>query len=110
VLRTHADMVGCYTMKKKDFSNLQASVREAGEIKSGRRAPSRVTIVKPPDIKAIRKRLKVTQGHFAAMIGVSPRTLQNWEQGRRLPGGPAKALLRVAARNPNAVLHALQQE
>ena len=96
-------------MKDQDFKNLLTSVREAGEIKAGRRPPSRVYTVRPPDIKAIRKRLKVSQGHFAAMIGVSPRTLQNWEQGRRQPDGPAKALLRVAARNPMAVLHALQQ-
>ena len=96
-------------MKDRDFSNLLASVREAGEIKAGRRTPSRVAVVRPPDIKAIRKRLKVTQARFAAMIGVSLRTLQNWEQGRRQPHGPAKALLRIAARNPRAVLHALQQ-
>ena len=38
------------------------------------------------------------------MIGVSVRTLQNWEQGRRKPEGPAKALLRIASRDPNAVL------
>jgi putative transcriptional regulator len=43
------------------------------------------------------------------MIGVSARTLQNWEQGRRQPEGPAKALLRVAASNPEAVLAALHQ-
>jgi len=44
------------------------------------------------------------------MIGVSVRTLQNWEQGRRTPEGPAKALLRIASRNPQAVLDALHAE
>jgi putative transcriptional regulator len=44
------------------------------------------------------------------MIGVSVRTLQNWEQGRREPKGPAKALLRIALRNPSAVLDALHAE
>ena len=50
----------------------------------------------------------MSQAEFAAMIGVSTRTLQNWEQGRRTPEGPARALLRVAAKNPQALLEALQ--
>jgi putative transcriptional regulator len=60
------------------------------------------------DIKKVRARLRVSQREFALMIGVSVRTLQNWEQGRRQPEGPAKALLRVAVRNPEAVLAALR--
>jgi len=55
----------------------------------------------------VRKSLSVSQAEFAMMIGVSVRTLQNWEQGRRKPEGPAKALLRVASKNPKAVLEAL---
>jgi len=97
-------------MKKEDFSKLVASIKEAGEIKAGRRNPSRVFEITPPDIKLIREKLRVTQSEFAMMIGVSPRTLQNWEQGRREPEGPAKALLTVALRNPNAVLEALYQK
>ncbi|MFW5812852.1 MAG: helix-turn-helix domain-containing protein [Fibrobacterota bacterium] len=54
-----------------------------------------------------RKRLHLSQSEFALMIGVSKYTLQNWEQGRREPEGPARALLRVADRNPQAVLEAL---
>ena len=49
----------------------------------------------------------LSQSRFAAIIGVSVRTLQNWEQGRRKPEGPARALLRVVEREPEAVLHAL---
>jgi len=94
-------------MRNQEFDKLVASIREAGEIKAGRRPPSRVHVVHPPAIKKVRSKLGVTQGQFAAMIGVSTRTLQNWEQGRRKPEGPAKALLRVAARNPRAVLAAL---
>ena len=60
-----------------------------------------------PNVKAIRERLGLTQSSFAALMGVSSRTLQNWEQGRREPEGPAKALLRVVDREPQAVLHAL---
>jgi len=66
--------------------------------------------IKPPEIKTVREKLNVSQNDFALMIGVSVRTLQNWEQGRRKPEGPAKALLRVAARNPNAVFDALHAE
>ena len=94
-------------MKKENFSKLVASIEEAGEIKAGRKRPSRKYEVKPPDIKMVREKLQVTQREFATMIGVSTRTLQNWEQGRRRPEGPANALLKVAAKNPKAVLEAL---
>jgi putative transcriptional regulator len=94
-------------MKTSDFAKLVASIKEAGAIKAGHLAPARKTEISPPEIKAVREKLHVSQSEFAAMIGVSPRTLQNWEQGRRTPEGPAKALLKVAARNPKAVLGAL---
>jgi putative transcriptional regulator len=60
------------------------------------------------DVKAIRKQLGKSQSEFARMIGVSVATLQNWEQGRRRPEGPARALLKVAAENPGAVAAALK--
>ena len=97
-------------MKKEHFEKLVASIKEAGEIKAGHRTPSRVYEIKPPDIRTVREKLKVSQNEFALMIGVSVRTLQNWEQGRRKPEGPAKALLRIALRNPRAVLDALHTE
>jgi putative transcriptional regulator len=97
-------------MKKEEFEKLVASVKEAGETKAGRKAPSRVFEIKPPEIKTVREKLNVSQNEFALMIGVSVRTLQNWEQGRRKPEGPAKALLRIASRNPAAVLDALHAE
>lgn len=97
-------------MKKEEFEKLVASIKEAGAIKAGRKAPSRVFEIKPPEIKNVREKLKVSQNEFALMIGVSVRTLQNWEQGRRKPEGPAKALLRIASRNPSAVLDALHVE
>ncbi len=58
-------------------------------------------------VKAVRARLGKSQAEFALMIGVSVATLRNWEQGRRVPEGPALALLRVAERNPRAVSSAL---
>ena len=95
-------------MKKKAFEELMESVRQAGRIHRGEIAPSRVTEFKPADVKSIRKELDLTQGEFALMIGVSVATLRNWEQGRRVPEGPARALLRVAAENPEAVAEALR--
>jgi putative transcriptional regulator len=94
-------------MKKNDFDNLTASIREAGRIRRGAAKPSRVKEFAPVNVKAIRRRLGKSQTQFAHMIGVSVATLQNWEQGRRRPEGPARALLRVAATNPEAVAAAL---
>ena len=94
-------------MRKKDFDNLVASIREAGRIRRGEAEPSRVSEFAPVDVKAIRQRLRKSQAEFARMIGVSVATLQNWEQGRRRPEGPARALLKVAAINPEAVAAAL---
>jgi len=94
-------------MKEDAYAKLVASIKEAGEIKSGQRPPSRTYEIPPPQIRMVRERLDVSQNEFAVMIGVSTRTLQNWEQGRRQPEGPAKALLTIASRNPSAVLDAL---
>ena len=58
------------------------------------------TLNEPSPAKAIRKRLKLSQSAFASLMGVSPRTIQDWEQGRRTPQGPAKSLLRIAEQHP----------
>ena len=94
-------------MKEKDFSDLVQSIKEAGKIKVGELPPSLMYEFSPLDIKAIREKLKKSQSEFALMIGVSVSTLQNWEQGRRRPEGPARALLKVASKNPKAVMDAL---
>lgn len=94
-------------MNKRDFENLMASVREAGRIRRGEVKASRVTEFGPVDVKAIRRRLGKSQTEFARLIGVSVATLRNWEQGRRRPEGPARALLKVAAMNPEIVAAAL---
>lgn len=94
-------------MKKNDFDALMASVREAGDIKKGVVPPSRQFNFSPLDIKKVRQSLKVSQSVFSRMIGVTISTLQNWEQGRRSPNGPARALLTVAEKNPDAVYKAL---
>ena len=69
--------------------------------------PSRIFKFDSVDIKNIRLRLKKSQSEFAMMIGVSVSTLQNWEQGRRKPEGPARALLKIVAEKPDAVIEAL---
>ena len=94
-------------MKKTAFEELLSSVRQAGRIRRGVQKPSRVTEFRPADVRAVRAKLGASQSEFALLIGVSVATLRNWEQGRRTPDGPALALLRVAARNPKAVIDAL---
>ncbi len=94
-------------MKDKDFRSLVKSVRQVGRIRRGTMRPARVITFRPADIRGIRLTLGKSQTEFALMIGVSVATLQNWEQGRRVPEGPARALLKVAAENPKAVAAAL---
>ena len=94
-------------MKKQDFQKLTKSIQQAGRINRGESKPARRFVFKPADIKSIRDSLNKSQSEFALMIGVSVSTLQNWEQGRRQPEGPARALLKVAAENPKAVEKAL---
>jgi putative transcriptional regulator len=94
-------------MKKAHFDKLVESIREAGRIKRGEARPSREFRFAPTDVKAIRAKLGTSQSQFALMIGVSVSTLQNWEQGRRRPEGPAQALLRLAAKEPDLVARTL---
>src|SRR5882672_7692234 len=94
-------------MKREAFEELLTSVRQAGEIRRGTRRPSRTTTFRPTDVLAVRTKLRASQTEFALMIGVSVATLRNWEQGRRTPEGPARALLKVAAEQPEAVRRAL---
>lgn len=61
-------------------------------------------VINVPDIARIREKTGLSQARFAQLLGVSVRTLQDWEQGRRAPSGAARTLLMVAARNPQALL------
>jgi putative transcriptional regulator len=60
-----------------------------------------------PDVKAIRKKLKLSQAQFASRFGFSVRTVQQWEQRRAVPDRPARILLRVIDQSPRAVERAL---
>ncbi|MEO5350910.1 MAG: helix-turn-helix domain-containing protein [Magnetococcus sp. YQC-3] len=87
-------------MSKRDIGKeLLEGVRA---IKAGQ--GQRVTVQIPGGVKAIRDRMDLSQSAFAGILGVSVRTVQEWEQGRRKPSGPAASLLRVAQRHPEALL------
>ncbi len=96
-------------MKEEDFEALLQSIREMKEIIAGRREPARVTTAE--ELRArleanafeIRAELGLSQKKFAKLMGISVDTLQNWEQGRRTPDGPARVLLRVAEKHPEAL-------
>ena len=91
-------------MNEELFAELVTSVKEGGAILRGEQEPSRKVHLESPDIKRIRDGYDLTQEQFAAMLGISVSTLRNWEQGRRVPEGPAMVLLRVADKHPDAIL------
>ena len=96
-------------MKKQMFEELLGSVREAGAILRGRRKPSRRTVIRPSGIRDIRERTSLSQSEFAQLIGVSVKTLQNWEQARRRPTGPAAALLSIIEHDPALAMKAIHR-
>ncbi|CDF96776.1 MULTISPECIES: DNA-binding transcriptional regulator [unclassified Pseudomonas] len=91
----------------KFFDELMESVQQMDEIVRGERQPSRKFVVDALQVKEIRKATGLTQAKFAALIDVQLGTLRNWEQGRRAPTGPAKALLRAIHNDPKHVISAL---
>lgn len=125
-------------MKDELFNDLLKSVEEAGAIRKGKKAAERISVYKgkilveiregdktvwtldqaaeqlrkaprkKSNAKHIREVLRQTQEGFAELLGVSVRTLQNWEQGRRDPQGPAERLLNVASRHPVELLDSIQ--
>lgn len=87
--------------KKRNIANeILEGVRE---IKAG--GGKRYVVFSPAKIAAVRGGMALSQSAFASLMGVSVRTLQEWEQGRRKPTGPAAALLRVAAHHPDALVN-----
>jgi putative transcriptional regulator len=96
-------------VKKEMFEELLGSVREAGAILQGRRKPSRRTVIRSSGIRDIRERTSLSQSEFAELIGVSVKTLQNWEQDRRRPTGPAAALLSIIDHDPALAMKAIHR-
>ena len=92
-------------MKNQLFEQLKQSLNEADQIKCGALKPSRVFKIDPQnDIVKVRGKLGLSQSKFATILGISADTLQNWEQGRRQPTGPAKILLKIAKLHPKVLL------
>ena len=91
-------------MDNERFNELLESVRDMGRHMRGEVvAEVRTREFPEPDVKAIRKRAGLSQTRFAYLIGVKPKTLQNWEQRRVRPTGPARALLKIVEANPAAL-------
>ena len=92
-------------MNEQNFNRLMEGVKQGAEYLKGLRNPSRVhkVTVRIPDIKSIREKLKVSQAEFAEMLGISVRTLQNWEQKRRVPDRSSRILIELAATYPKQV-------
>jgi putative transcriptional regulator len=79
-------------------------IREVKEYKAGKVDLVARQLRDPSDPKTIRRKLKLSQAAFAGLMGVSVRTIQDWEQNRREPSGPAKSLLRIAEQHPEVFL------
>jgi putative transcriptional regulator len=94
-------------MKDSKFNELLDSVKEMDQIRRGKKKASRRFVFKEPEVKAIREQTGLSQMQFSRLIGVSKRTLENWEQGRRHPTGPARALLKIVESDPKAAMEAL---
>lgn len=94
-------------MKASLFDQLLESTQQAGEIMRGERQPSREFTIDALQVREIRLASGLSQDKFAKVIDVQVATLRNWEQGRREPTGPAKALLRAIHNDPLHVIAAL---
>ena len=93
-------------MAKRDIGQeILEGIREIKDYKAGKKALRVRSLKEPSSPKVIRQRLKLSQSAFAGLMGVSLRTVQDWEQGRRKPSGPAVALLRIAEQKPDVFLH-----
>ena len=94
-------------MDEKLFNELLASVEEMDKIRRGTKRASRRTTVTELKVEVVREQTGLSQTRVARLISVSKRTLENWEQGRRSPTGPARALLKIAAKDPEGAVRAL---
>lgn len=102
---------GVAVMRDDLFQELLESVKEAGAIRRGEKTPSRRTTAAElgvVDIREVRARLKLSGPRFAQLLGISPRTLEGWEQKRRSPDGAARVLIYMASQHPEMVLQTVK--
>ena len=85
------------------FNELMESIREMDAIQKGKRQPSRVIEYPEIQVKQLRESIGISQEKFALMLGVSKRTVENWEQGRAKPNAQAALLIRLVARYPETM-------
>lgn len=91
-------------MNEQLFNELLLSIEQAGAISRGELKPERAFSYDIPDVKAIREKTGLSQTMFAKRLNISFKTLQNWEQGRRKPTGPAVVLINLIEKNPQLIL------
>lgn len=92
-------------MSKRDIGQeILDGIRDVRAYRAGTKVLRVHTLKEPAPPKIIRARLKLSQSAFAGLMGVSLRTVQDWEQGRRKPSGPAIALLRIAEQKPEVFM------
>jgi putative transcriptional regulator len=91
-------------MKDELFNELLESLKQGAAIKKGTVQTSRSFEFPETEVRALREQFGLSQDKFARLVGISVGTLRNWEQGRRKPEGPARVLLLVASRHPEALL------
>jgi putative transcriptional regulator len=92
-------------MAKRDIGReILDGIRDIKAYKAGKKELRTYTLHQPSPPQAIRAKLNLSQAAFAGLMGVSLRTVQDWEQGRRKPSGPAEALLRIAEQKPEVFL------
>ena len=105
-LRDETDWARVEAMTDEDIARAVADDPDAAPLLTDEQL-AQMRVVWPIDIAVTRRRLGLSQTEFAAWFGISPGTLRNWEQGRRVPEGPARVLLRVIERDPEAVRRAI---
>ncbi len=93
-------------MSKRDIGQeILEGIRDIKAYKARAKTLRVHTLKQPASPQTIRAKLKLSQSAFAGLMGVSLRTVQDWEQGRRKPSGPAVALLRIAEQKPEVFMH-----
>ena len=97
-------------MSKKAFDKIAAGLNEAIAIARGEADRGSYRVREPADVDVgrIRRKLRLSQSEFAARFGIAPGTLRDWEQRRKRPEGPARVLLMVIEREPDAVARAIR--